>query len=145
MRSCACSEFSLFPIWRRRCGNSGVCVRRGGQLAVTTWGPNLFESANTAFWSSIKNVRAELYKGFNPWDRINDPAGLEKILNEGGVEAPKIIAENRLHLISSAEDWWTIVLGSGYRGTIEQLNASEREKVKKRKSSVHSRGKDFRC
>ena len=71
-----------------------------------------------------------LYKGFNPWDRINDPANLEKILSEGGVEAPKITAENRLHPINSAEDWWTIVLGSGYRGTIEQLNASERERVK---------------
>ena len=105
-------------------------VRRGGQLAVTTWGPNLFEPANTAFWRSIKNVRAELYKGFNPWDRINDPANLEKILREGGVEAPRITAENRLHLISSAEDWWTIILGSGYRGTIEQLNASERDRVK---------------
>ena len=105
-------------------------VRPGGQLAVTTWGPNLFEPANNAFWRSIKNVRAELYKGFNPWDRINDPANLKNILREGGVEAPKITAENRLHPINSAEDWWTIVLGSGYRGTVEQLNASERERVK---------------
>lgn len=105
-------------------------VRGGGQLAVTTWGPNLFEPANTAFWRSIKNVRAELYKGFNPWDRINDPANLERILKQGGVEAPKITGENRLHPINSAEDWWTIILGSGYRGTIEQLNASEREGVK---------------
>jgi ubiquinone/menaquinone biosynthesis C-methylase UbiE len=105
-------------------------VRRGGQLAVTTWGPNLFEPANTAFWSSIKDVRPELYKGFNPWDRINDPANLKDILREGGVEAPTITAENRLHPMNSAEDWWTIVLGSGYRGTIEQLDASERERVK---------------
>ena len=105
-------------------------VRRGGQLAVTTWGPNPFEPANTAFWRSIKNVRAELYKGFNPWDRINDPANLEKILREGGVEAPKIIVENRLHPITSAEDWWTIILGSGYRATVEQLSAPERERVK---------------
>jgi ubiquinone/menaquinone biosynthesis C-methylase UbiE len=105
-------------------------VRRSGQVAGTTEGPNLFEPANTAFWRSIKNVRAELYKGFNPWDRISDPANLEKILREGGVEAPKITAENRLHLISSAEDWWTIILGSRYRGTIEQLSASERERVK---------------
>jgi hypothetical protein len=105
-------------------------VRRGGQLAVTTWGPNLFEPANEAFWRSIKDVRPDLYKGFNPWDRINDPASLKNILTEGGVEAPKITGENRLHSISSPEDWWTIVLGSGYRGTIEQLNPSEREKVK---------------
>jgi ubiquinone/menaquinone biosynthesis C-methylase UbiE len=106
------------------------CLRPRGQLAVTTWGPNPFEPANTAFWRSIKDVRPELYKGFNPWDRINDPANLEKIFREGSVEAPKITAENRLHPIGSAEDWWTIVLGSGYRGTIEQLNASERERVK---------------
>lgn len=105
-------------------------IRPDGKLAVTTWGPNFCEPANDAFWCSIKNVRPDLYKGFNPWDRINDPAGLRKILNEAGIASPKIIAENRLHPIKSAEDWWTIVLGSGYRGTIEQLTQSERENVK---------------
>jgi ubiquinone/menaquinone biosynthesis C-methylase UbiE len=105
-------------------------VRPGGKLAVTTWGPNFCEPANDAFWCSIKNVRPDLYKGFNPWDRINDPAGLRKILDEGGAAPPNIIAENRLHPINSPEDWWTIVLGSGYRGTIEQLNPAERQKVK---------------
>jgi ubiquinone/menaquinone biosynthesis C-methylase UbiE len=105
-------------------------IRPGGKLAVTTWGPNFCEPANDAFWCSIKNVRPDLYKGFNPWDRINDPAGLRKILNEAGIASPKIIAENRLHPIKSAEDWWTIVLGSGYRGTIEQLTQPERENVK---------------
>jgi ubiquinone/menaquinone biosynthesis C-methylase UbiE len=105
-------------------------VRPSGKLAVTTWGPNFCEPANDAFWCSIKTVRPDLYKGFNPWDRINDPAGLRKIFDEGGVASPNIIAENRLHPISSAEDWWTIVLGSGYRGTIEQLTPAERQKVK---------------
>jgi len=115
-------SMAVHELWR--------LVRPGGQLAVTTWGPNLFEPANTAFWRSIKNVWPELYKGFNPWDRISDPANLEKILSEGGVELPRITAENRFHLINSAEDWWTIILGSGYRGTIEQLDASERDRVK---------------
>jgi ubiquinone/menaquinone biosynthesis C-methylase UbiE len=105
-------------------------IRPDGKLAVTTWGPNFCEPANDAFWCSIKNVRPDLYKGFNPWDRINDPAGLRKILNEAGIASPKIISENRLHPIKSAEDWWTIVLGSGYRGTIEQLTQQERENVK---------------
>jgi ubiquinone/menaquinone biosynthesis C-methylase UbiE len=105
-------------------------IRPSGKLAVTTWGPNLFEPANDAFWCSIKDVRPDLYKGFNPWDRIDDAASLRKIFNEAGVESPKIIAENRLHPIKSAEDWWTIVLGSGYRGTIEQLTPAERQKVK---------------
>jgi len=106
------------------------CVRVGGRLAVTTWGPNFCEPANSAFWRSIQEVRPDLHKSFNPWDRINDQASLEGILREAGVELGKVIAENRLHPISCAEDWWTIILGSGYRGTIEQLSQSDRERVK---------------
>jgi ubiquinone/menaquinone biosynthesis C-methylase UbiE len=115
-------EMAVRELWR--------CVRPGGQLAVTTWGPNFFEPANSAFWGSIKKVRPDLHKAFNPWDRINDPVSLGRLLNGGGVESPTIIAENRSHRINSAEDWWTILLGSGYRGTIEQLSRSERERVK---------------
>jgi len=114
---------AVSQLWRR--------VRPGGKLAVTTWGPKFCEPANATFWSSIKDIRPDLYKGFNPWDRINDPAGLRKILDEGGVASPNIIAENRLHPIKSHEDWWTIVLGSGYRGTVEQLTLTERQEVKK--------------
>src|SRR6476646_3935932 len=90
-------------------------IRPGGKLAVTTWGRNFCEPANNAFWRSIENARPDLYKGFNPWDRIDNPVSLRKILDEAGVTSPKISAENRLHPISSAEEWWAIVLGSGYR------------------------------
>jgi ubiquinone/menaquinone biosynthesis C-methylase UbiE len=105
-------------------------IRPGGKLAMTTWGPNFFQPGSDAFWRSIKDVRPDLFKGFNPWDRINDPDSLTKIFDEAGIAPPKIVPENRLHPINSAEDWWTIVLGSGYRGTIEQLTLAERQKVK---------------
>ena len=97
---------------------------------MTTWGPNLFEPGNSAFWTSIRDVRPDLYKGFNPWDRIDDSTNLMMIMKEGGAEFAQIVAENRRHPIGSAEDWWAIVLGSGYRGTIEQLTPAERERVK---------------
>jgi len=104
-------------------------IRPGGKLAITTWGPNFFQPGSDAFWRSIKDVRRDLFKSFNPWDRINDPGSLTKIFDEAGIAPPKILPENRLHPIKSAEDWWTIVLGSGYRGTIEQLTLAERQKV----------------
>lgn len=116
-------------------------VRSGGKLAVTTWGRNFCEPASTAFWSSIKNVRPDLYKGFNPWDRINNPESLGKVLDEAGVASSEISTENRLHSINSADDWWAIVLGSGYRGTIEQLTHAEREKVKEANLSFIRDGK----
>ena len=31
---------------------------------------------------------------------------------------------------NSPDDWWPMILGSGYRGTVDQLSASEREQVR---------------
>ena len=76
------------------------------------------------------DVRPDLYKGFNPWDRIDNPESLKRIFDKAGVTSAKIVIENRLHPIKSGDDWWAIVLGSGYRGTVEQLNQADREKVK---------------
>jgi ubiquinone/menaquinone biosynthesis C-methylase UbiE len=106
-------------------------VRPGGQLAITTWGPNLFEPANTAFWEAVRTERPELYKGFNPWDRICDPASVQAMLGEGGVVPEEVVAEPGSHVINSPEAWWAIVLGSGYRGTIEQLEPEARESVRR--------------
>src|SRR4026208_395205 len=51
-------------------------LRANGRLAITTWGPRFFEPVNTAFWNSVRNVRPELYKGFNPWDRVCEVSAL---------------------------------------------------------------------
>src|SRR6516164_8757380 len=32
--------------------------------------------------------------------------------------------------LQSAEDWWTLVLGSGYRWTVEQMSDGERARVR---------------
>ena len=56
-----------------------------GRIAITTWGPRLFEPVNTAFWNSVRELRPELYKGFNPWDRICTEHALHALLAEGGL------------------------------------------------------------
>ena len=105
-------------------------VRPGGRLAVTTWGPRFLEPANTAFWNAVRDVRPDLYKGFNPWDRICDPPALSGLLREGGVEDAEVVAVAGEHPIPSPEAWWAAVLGTGYRGTLEQLDADHREQVR---------------
>lgn len=105
-------------------------VRPGGQLAITSWGRNVLEPADSAFWQSVLGLRPDLNKVCNPWDRINDPEGLRRMLREGGVEAGEVITENSWHPVRSPEDWWTIVLGSSRRGAIEQLTPSELTAVK---------------
>jgi len=105
-------------------------LRPGGKLAITTWGPRFLEPANTAFWNAVREVRPDLYKGFNPWDRICDPPAVDAMLREAGVEGAEVVAEAGQHPIASPEAWWAAVLGTGYRGTVEQLNAEERERVR---------------
>lgn len=104
-------------------------VRPGGQLAITTWGPRFFEPATTAFWNSVREVRPDLYKGFNPWDRICEPDALLSLFRQAGIEDSEAIAEAGEHPIPSPEAWWSAVLGSGYRGTMDQLNMHDRETV----------------
>jgi ubiquinone/menaquinone biosynthesis C-methylase UbiE len=105
-------------------------VRSGGKLAITTWGPRFFEPATSAFWDSIRNERPDLYKGFNPWDRICDPQSLSALLAEAGISNADVADESGRHGISSPEAWWTAVLGSGYRGTVDQLDAAARDRVR---------------
>lgn len=106
-------------------------VRPGGKLAITTWGPRFFEPASTMFWDSVRAVRPDLYKGFNPWDRISEPAAVRALFASAGVEDSEVVAEAGAHPLSSPEDWWLIVLGSGYRGTVERLDAGERVRVRR--------------
>ncbi|HSS69754.1 MAG TPA: methyltransferase domain-containing protein [Casimicrobiaceae bacterium] len=105
-------------------------LRPRGKLAVTTWGPRFFEPGTTAFWNAVREVRPDLHKGFNPWDRISDPAAVRALLNEGGARDAEVIAEPGTHAIASPEAWWSAVLGSGYRGTLEQMDADAREHVR---------------
>ena len=104
-------------------------VRPGGKLAITTWGPRFFEPATSVFWGSIQNERPDLYKGFNPWDRICDPQSLSALFAEAGITKPEVAAESGHHSIASPEAWWAAVLGSGYRGTVDQLDAAARKRV----------------
>lgn len=115
-------QLAMRELWRR--------VRPGGQLAITTWGPRFFEPASTAFWDSIRAVSPSLYKGFNPWDRITTPDAVRALFNFDGVESLEVVAEAGVHRLSSPEDWWTMIMGSGYRGTVEQLSEEDRERVR---------------
>lgn len=105
-------------------------VRPGGRVAITTWGPRFFEPVNTTFWNSVRKVKPELYKGFNPWDRICEPEALRSLLSVAELKGIDVEAENGSQPIDAPEDWWPMVMGSGYRGTLDQLSRTEREQVK---------------
>ncbi len=105
-------------------------VAPGGRLAITTWGPRLFEPLNKQFWDAVRVERPDLYKQFNPWDSVTEPEMLRALLAQAGITHADVVAERGSHPIATPSAWWTLVMGSGYRGTMEQLTPDARERVR---------------
>jgi ubiquinone/menaquinone biosynthesis C-methylase UbiE len=105
-------------------------LRPGGKLAITTWGPRMFEPGSQAFWAAVNEVRPDLVATVSPWERITRPAALRQLLSDTGLEGAEVIPEEGQQSLQSPDDWWTVVLGSGYRWTIEQMSGEERERVR---------------
>ena len=105
-------------------------VRPGGKLAVTTWGPRIFEPAYSRWLGAIRQERPDLHSTFNPWDRITDVESVKRLLLDGGVTNVEVTAEEGFQPLHSAEDWWIIALGSGLRWTIDQMGTEAAARVR---------------
>jgi len=102
----------------------------GGVLALTTWGPGLFEPANSLFWRCVGEEEPALYKAFNPWDEITTPAALAGLFSRAGVPDPAVAAAAGQHRLDHPDQFWDVVLGSGYRATVDALGPERRDRVR---------------
>ena len=104
-------------------------VEPGGVLAVTTWGPRVLQPGSRAFWDAVLAVRPDLHQPTPPWERISTPDDLRALFARSGIDDVAIEPGYARTPIAGPPDWWTIVLGSGYRGTLEQMSDDERARV----------------
>jgi ubiquinone/menaquinone biosynthesis C-methylase UbiE len=102
-------------------------VRPGGVLAITTWGPGLFEPANAIFWESVRGLAPSLYKSFNPWDEITTPEALAALYARAGVPDAEVEAVPARQDLTSPARFWDVVLGSGYRATVDALDQDQQD------------------
>lgn len=108
-------------------------VRPGGRLAITTWGPAWCEPASSIFWTLVRELEPLLFRAFNPWDEITTAPALAELLARGGVVNTTIEATTgEHHQLARADDFWDIVLGSGFRGTVDALGDEQREQLRGR-------------
>ena len=90
----------------------------------------MLEPCASTFWSAVKDLRPDLHLSFNPRDRISEPSALRALLAEAGVADADILAEDGRQVLRSPEDWWTIVLGSGFRSVVDQMGSDTAERVR---------------
>jgi ubiquinone/menaquinone biosynthesis C-methylase UbiE len=105
-------------------------VRPGGQLAITTWGPRMFEPGSAAWWAAVQQFRPDLQPTVSPWERITTPDAVRQLLVDAGIRDSEVVAEEGEQPLRSLDEWWTIVLGSGYRWTVEQMDSETIARVR---------------
>ena len=97
-------------------------VRPNGKLAVTTWGPRIFEPAYSRWLAAIKRERPDLYSAFNPWDRITDVELVRRLLLDGSVSNVEVASEDGYDTLRSGEglvdhrSWIGIAVGDRPNG-----------------------------
>ena len=101
-----------------------------GVLAVTTWGPGLWEPASSVFWRCVGEVEPALNKAVIPWDEITTPALLAGLFSRAGVPDPAVEAAAGEHRLEHPDRFWDIGLGSGYRATVDALSPEQRDRVR---------------
>jgi ubiquinone/menaquinone biosynthesis C-methylase UbiE len=107
-------------------------VKPGGQLGITTWGPRVLEPGATAFWAAVKDHAppALHFGGFNPWDRVTTVEAVRDLLASAGVFDPVVEVEASRQPLRTVADWWTIVIGSGFVWTVDQMGTQTAERVR---------------
>ncbi|MEM8639225.1 MAG: class I SAM-dependent methyltransferase [Cyanobacteria bacterium P01_G01_bin.54] len=117
-------EQAVQELWRM--------VRPGGQLAITSWGKALFEPASGIFKELLAVERPDLVKDEIPWQRIAEPQGLQALLAASGATNVEVFAETDNQPLATPEDWWTMLMGGGYRGVLAQLDPAMRDRLRQR-------------
>jgi ubiquinone/menaquinone biosynthesis C-methylase UbiE len=102
-------------------------VRPGGVLAITTWGPGLFEPGNEIFWEFVRGIDPSLFKAFHPWDEITTPEALTGLYERAGVSDAAAEAVIGWQELSSPARFWDVVLGTGYRATVDALGTDQQD------------------
>jgi len=105
-------------------------VSPGGVLAVTTWGPDVLEPGASAFWDAVSRERPDLVRGFNPWDDLVSVEQLVDLYERSGIDGSVAELVDARQQLTRPADWWQVVMGSGFRGTVEALDDAERERVR---------------
>lgn len=105
-------------------------VAPGGTLAITTWGPGLFEPANSCFWDAVAAIEPSLVRAFNPWDQITTEAALAELFTSAAVPRPVVAAAPGHHHLCHPDQFWDVVLGSGYRATVDALSPGQQTQLR---------------
>ena len=106
-------------------------LRPGGRIGVAVFGELVFDPMRQVFVETV----AELAPGLEvlqPWRRTEDLSVLRGVFEAAGIADVDIVTDDDRLPLHSPDDWWRIIMGSGFRRTIAALDDSTAGELRKR-------------
>lgn len=97
-------------------------VKPGGTLTLTIWGTKSFEPVESLFWRAYFQVHPDFEKPSYPWEKITTKESLKELMVYQGLTNVRTLEEAGTHPIPTAQDWWKILQGSGFRSALDSLS-----------------------
>ena len=109
----------------------GLVRPGGGRLGVAVFGERVFDPMRQVFAETVGEL-APTVEVLEPWRRTEDAAVLSDIFETAGIDGVTIETRDDELPLRSPDDWWRIVLGSGFRRTLAALDEPAARELRRR-------------
>jgi len=103
----------------------------GGRLGVAVFGEHVFDPLRQVFVEAVGDL-APGVDVLEPWRRTEDVDLFRQLFETAGIADVSIETDDDRVPLRSADDWWRIVMGSGFRRTVAALDESTADEVRRR-------------
>lgn len=106
-------------------------LRPGGRLGVAVFGEHVFDPMRQVFVQTVAELAPEI-EVLQPWRRTEDVAIFRRVFEDAGIAKVAIETHDDRLPLRSPEDWWRIVMGSGFRRTVAALDDAVAAELRRR-------------
>jgi ubiquinone/menaquinone biosynthesis C-methylase UbiE len=106
-------------------------LRPGGCIGVAVFGEQVFDPMRQVFVETVAELAPEV-EVLQPWRRTEDVSVLRGVFEAAAIPNVDIVTEDDRLPLRSPDDWWRIIMGSGFRRTVAALDESTAGELRKR-------------
>ena len=106
-------------------------LRPGGRIGVAVFGELVFDPMRQVFVETVAEL-APAVEVLQPWRRTEDLSVLRGVFDAAGIADVDIVTDDDRLPLRSPDDWWRIIMGSGFRRTVAALDDATAGELRKR-------------
>ena len=106
-------------------------LRPGGRIGVAVFGEHVFDPMRQVFVETVAELAPDV-EVLQPWRRTEDLSVLRGVFEAAGIGDVDIVTDDDRLPLRSPDDWWRIIMGSGFRRTVAALDDAMAAELRKR-------------